>query len=329
MEDWFQGLPIGLNFIFFLIGMAIITKSAHYFTDAAVHISLLTRIPKVMIGATIVSVCTTFPEFAVSFLATTQGKGVVAIGNNIGSCVINIGLICGTVAMIHPVVTSKKLILGKGAFMISAGILVSLLSIGGALTRMGGAILLMGQLSYFYYAIKTSLSERKEAEVVDFLTGEEEGPQRNSLFKQLLILLIGAFGIIIGSLLLVENVTPIAKFFGVPDLIIALTMVALGTSLPEFVVAITSALKKHGDLSVGNIIGADILNIFWILGICSLYSPLPVPRQTMVLDYPFMLILMVLLAAFGYTDSYIRRWEGGILLGVIAVYLTLMMMFFT
>ncbi len=329
MENLFQGLPIWLNFLFFLIGMAIITTSANYFTDAAVHISLLTRIPKILIGATIVSVCTTFPEFSVSFLATVQGKGVVAIGNNIGSCVINIGLICGTCAMIQPVATTKKLILGKGAFMLSAGTLVYLLSIGGTLNRMGGAILLMGQLSYFYYAIKTSLSERNEAEAVEFLTGEEEGTQRNSLFKQLMILFLGAIGIIIGSVLLVENATPIAKFFGVPDLIIALTMVALGTSLPEFVVAITAAIKKHGDLSVGNIIGADILNIFWILGICSLYSPLPVPRQTMVLDYPFMMILMILLAAFGYTDSYIRRWEGGILLAVIIVYLTLMMIYFT
>ncbi len=329
MENLFQGLPIGLNFIFFLIGMAIITKSANYFTDAAVHISLLTRIPKILIGATIVSVCTTFPEFAVSFLATIQGKGVVAIGNNIGSCVINIGLICGTCAILRPVSTTKKLILGKGAFMLSAGILVYLLSIGGSLTRMGGAILMTGQIFYFYYAIKTAMRERKDAEVNEFLTNEEGGVQGNSLFKQLMILFLGAIGIIIGSVLLVENVTPIAKFFGVPDLIIALTMVALGTSLPEFVVAITAAVKKHGDLSVGNIIGADILNIFWILGICSLYSPLSVPHQTMVLDYPFMIVLMVLLASFGYTDSYIKRWEGGTLLAVIIVYLTLMMIYFT
>ncbi|MBS3919706.1 MAG: calcium/sodium antiporter [Deltaproteobacteria bacterium] len=329
MEGLFQGLPIWLNFVLFFIGMAVITKAGDYFTDAAVHISVLTRIPKVLIGATIVSVCTTCPEFAVSFLATVQGKGVVAIGNNIGSCVINIGLICGTSTLIRPVSTSKKLMIGQGAFMLSAGILVYLLSIGGALTRLDGAILMVGLICYLYYSIKMARTERKSVEDTENLTGGEKGVQEVSLLKQFMILVLGAFGIIIGSSLLVGNVTPIAKFLGVPDLIIALTLVALGTSLPEYVVAITAAIKKHGDLSVGNILGADILNIFWILGSCSLYSPLSIPRQTMVLDYPFMIFLMVLLVTFGYTKSRIERWEGGAMFAVIIFYLTFMMLYFT
>jgi len=160
---------------------------------------------------------------------------------------------------------------------------------------------------------------------VDEPSGEE---QKVNLGKQFAIFALGAIGIIIGSALLVGNVTPIAKFFGVPDLIIALTLVALGTSLPEYVVALTSAIKKHGELSIGNVIGADILDIFWVLGACSLYSPLAVTRQTMVLDYPFMLLLMLLLVVFRFTKHRIDRWEGGILFGVLAVYLALMFYYF-
>ena len=135
-------------------------------------------------------------------------------------------------------------------------------------------------------------------------------------------------GIIIGSALLVSNVTPIARFMGVPDLIIALTLVSLGTSLPELVVALTAALKRHGELGIGNVIGADIMDIFWVLGSCSLYAPLTVTRQTMVLDYPFMLVLMGLLVVFRFTKHHIDRWEGGVLLGVLVIYLALMFSYF-
>jgi len=131
MEGFFQGLPVWLNFVLFLIGMVLITKSGDYFTDAAVHIAVLTRIPKILIGATLVSICTTCPEFAVSFLATVEGKGTVAIGNNIGSCIINIGLICGTSSLIRAASTNKSLIVRQGAFMLMAGILVYLFSLGG------------------------------------------------------------------------------------------------------------------------------------------------------------------------------------------------------
>jgi len=188
---------------------------------------------------------------------------------------------------------------------------------------------MVGFIGYLYYSIRMVWTKRRSAEASQILLEGEEVIQGVGLLKPFAILALGAIGIIIGSQLLVGNVTPLAKFFGVPDLIVALTLVALGTSLPEFVVAITAAIKKHGELSVGNILGADILNIFWILGSCSLYSPLSIPHQTMVLDYPFMILLMALMIAFGYTRSRIERWEGATLIAVIIVYLTLMMVYFT
>ena len=324
MEELFEGLPIWLNFVLFIFGGVVITKAADYFVDAAVNVSVATHIPKILIGGTIVSVATTAPEFCVSFIATVQGKADIAIGNSIGSCVINIGLIAGTCILIRTVVVEQKSILQQGAFMVSAGILVYILSTGGEITRLGGGILIAGLIAYLYYCTKTARAEMREADA-NQMPGEE---QRINLGKQFLMFAVGAIGIVIGSTLLVGNVTPIARFLGVPDLIIALTLVALGTSLPEYVVALTSAIKKHGDLSIGNIIGADILDIFWVLGGCSLYSPLTITRQTMVLDYPFMLLLMLLLVVFRFTKQRIDRWEGGTLFSVLVVYLVLMFYFF-
>ncbi|MFC1885952.1 calcium/sodium antiporter [Thermodesulfobacteriota bacterium] len=325
MEILFEGIPVWLNFVFFVVGGLMITKAADYFVEAAVNISVATHIPKILIGGTIVSIATTAPEFCVSFIATIQGKSDVAIGNSIGSCVINIGLIAGTCVLIRPVLVDKKRILQQGAFMIAAGILVYVLSLGGVLTRLDGAVLLVGLIAYLYYCTKTARQDMKDTKHAEGTTAAEH---EINLGKQFLLFIIGTIGIIIGSALLVGNVTPIAKFFGVPDLIIALTLVALGTSLPEYVVSLTATVKRHGDLGVGNIIGADILDIFWVLGGCSLYSPLTVTRQTMVLDYPFMLLLMLFLAVFRYTSNRIERWEGASLFGILVVYLTLMFSYF-
>jgi len=325
MEALFCGLPIWLNFVLFVVGGVIITKAADCFVDAAVTISVATHIPKILIGSTIVSVATTAPEFCVSFIATIQGKSPVAIGNSIGSCVINIGLIAGTSILIRPVLAEKKRVLEQGAFMIAAGILVYVLSVGGVLTRLDGSILIAGLIAYLYYCTNTARKDMKDTNNAEGLSVDEK---KIKLGKQFLLFAIGVIGIIVGSNLLVGNVTPIAKFFGVPDLIIALTLVALGTSLPEYVVSLTAAIKKHGDLGIGNVIGADILNIFWVLGGCSLYSPLTVSRQTLVLDYPFMLLLMVSLLVFRFTKNRIDRWEGAMLFGVLVVYLTLMFYYF-
>ena len=210
--------------------------------------------------------------------------------------------------------------------MITGGFLVYILSTGGILSRLDAGVLIAGLIAYLYYCTRTAKEDMKNNDHSEMPSDIE---QNIDMKKQFLLFAAGSIGIVIGSSLLVGNVTPIARFFGIPDLIIALTLVALGTSLPEYVVSLTAAIKKHGELGIGNIIGANILNIFWVLGGCSLYSPLTVSRQTMVLDYPFMLLLMFLLVIFRFTKNRIDRWEGGILFGVLLVYLTVMFSYFS
>ena len=149
-----------------------------------------------------------------------------------------------------------------------------------------------------------------------------------ALGRQIGLFLLGAAGILIGSILLVGNAKILAAWLGVPELIIGLTAVAIGTSLPEYVTAITATLKGHSELGVGNVIGANILNLLWVLGACALVRPLPIEHQTRVLDCPLMLLIMVLLVRMIASDSRLERWEGGVLLGLYVGYLALMFTFF-
>jgi cation:H+ antiporter len=327
MEQFFESLPIGANMLVFLVGMAVITKGADLFTDAAIHLAEVSRIPKVIIGATLVSLATTAPEFSVSFTAALINRPQTTIGNAIGSTICNIGLIIGICALIRPLSSEKKIVLQQGGFMLVAAVAVTLFSLGGYLETWEGVILVLLLAGYLYYSYSTAMRIRSENGIGEALAGGDAGvhqPPAKGVLRELGLVVAGGASVIIGSLLLVQNGAIMARWFGVPELMIALTLVALGTSLPELVTSLTSTLKGHSDLGVGNILGANFLDIAWVLGISALVRPLPIERQTMVLDYPFMLLLMVLLVLFGSTSTQIGRLKGGIILGTYIIYLTIM-----
>ena len=319
-----------LDLLLFAISVALISKGADWFTEAAVKIAEATHVPKVIIGATIVSAATTLPEFLVSAIATIQNTTDMAIGNAIGSCVCNIGLILGTCTIAKASATDRKLLTQQGGFMIGAGVLIFLLTLGGRLERWGGAILVMGLIAYMYYSVRTARSRRDKA-LIEMLVDEEDAdfPARPTLTNEIIWFLVGAVCVVAGSYLLVYTGQKLARLLGVSELVISLTVVALGTSLPEYVTALTATIKGHQELSVGNIIGADILDIFWVLGGCSLIRPLrlnPNPPflgfpQTQSLDLPIMFLLMVLLIGFGFSKGELKRWQGGMLFLIYAVYM--------
>ena len=176
--------------------------------------------------------------------------------------------------------------------------------------------------------VHTPEQNQKEADFIEDVLNEPAAPAY-SLKRAVVFFTLGAAGVGVGATLIVQNAVIVANWLGIPELIIGLTIVALGTSLPEYVTGITSVIKGHEEIAVGNIIGADILDIFWVLGPGALsFSSLPVARQTMVLDYPTMLILMALLVVFGLTGRQLSRWHGGVMLGVYGVYLAMMFLLF-
>jgi len=322
-----------LDLVLFAISVALISKGAAWFTEAAVKIAEATHIPKVIIGATIVSLATTLPEFSVSAIAAVQNHTDMAIGNAIGSCICNIGLILGTCTLAKASLTDKKLLTQQGGFMIGSGILIFLLTLSGRLSRSGGIILLIGLAAYIYYSVRTARTRRNKA-LIEKLVAEEDGkfPARPTLVNEVIWFIIGAACVIGGSRLLVYTGVRLAELLGVPEMVISLTLVSLGTSLPEYVTALTATIKGHQELSVGNIIGADILDIVWVLGGSSLIRPLPLnPEppflgypQTQSLDIPIMLLLMVLLVIFGYSEGKLRRWQGGALFIIYVIYVVVL-----
>lgn len=327
-----DGFPIWANILLFLVGFAIITKGADKFVDSAVVIAEKTRIPKVIIGATIVSLGTTLPEFSVSVVSGFLNRPQTTMGDTIGSTIVNIGLILGTCLLIRPIMVERKLYWQQGAIMVLGGVVIVLLSLDGYLSRGDALILTAGLAGFIYFSIRQARVARRNA--VDATAPAEQtletiAAPADSARRAVVWFILGAVAVVGGATLVVQNAVVIAHWLGIPELVIGLTVVALGTSLPEYVTGLTATTKGHGEITVGNIIGANILDIFWVRGLGGIgFLLLPVARQTMVLDYPVMLTLMALLVVFGATGRQLARWSGGVLLAIYGIYLALMFLFF-
>ncbi len=310
----------------FLVSLVLIAKGADWFTEAAVRIARATRIPQVIIGATVVSFATTIPEFSVSTYSAMTAKADYAVGNAIGSTICNIGLILGTCMIIRPMIIDRSfLIMRQGLIMIGTGALVTLLGIDGTLSRPDSLILLLVFAGYIYYSIQIAKRERKR----NLSKPRGEGSESSvKLWREILFFLIGSGCVVLGSKWLVTSAEFIARSLGVPDLIIGVTIVAVGTSLPEYVTALTATIKGYQEISVGNIMGADILDILWVLGASSLLSSLPIQFQTRVLDFPVMLVSMIALTFFARTRNRITRTKALMFFMIYVAYLIIMFLKF-
>ena len=258
-------------------------------------------------------------------------RSQTAVGGAIGSTICNIGLILGTCILIRPILVQRRLYWQPAAIMVLAGIAVWLLSLDGYLSRWDSLVLTAGLAGYLYFnvrAVSRARKNRGNAPVFD-AAPETVTTGKQGLRNAIVWLVVGAISVAIGAIFIVETAVNVAHWLGVPELVIGLTVVAFGTSLPEYVTGLTATIKGHGEITVGNIIGADILDIFWVLGPGALsFSWLSVERQTMALDYPVMLVLMVLLVVFGVTGRQLVRWKGGLLLVIYGGYLALMFLLF-
>lgn len=336
---------IMISLLFIALGMMSITKGGDLFTDSAVEIARLTRISPVIIGATIVSMSTTFPELMVSVTSTMSGKGDLAVGNALGSCLCNIGLIIGSCALLNGFLARKRntdrsipvsrfTIVGPGFFMLFAGVsvwLFSLFSSGGAVNQNGtpaefaiarwqAGVLLCILAAYILFTLRVALNSRH-----DFGLEQEQPPQIENAkvyyTKLAFSFFVGACLVILGSKLLVTNAVQVARYFEVSELLIGLTILAVGTSLPELTISVLSIIKGHGALGTGNIIGANVLNITMVIATCALIRPLPIPRQTVFLDGPVVIFLMLAMLGLSWRRKEISALSGSILLTIYVGYL--------
>lgn len=247
-----------LAVLLFVIGLVLIIKGGDFFVDAASWIAEVSGIPNFIIGATIVSLATTLPELLVSIMATAGGQTGIAVGNAVGSVTANTSLILAISLVFAPCVVSRKQFGLKGFLMILSSVLLFVLSLSGHL-KLLPSLLLFIVLGVFVY--ENIASAKKEGGNVERRRIEN----KKEIVVNILKFIFGAAGIVVGARLLVDNGTIIAEKLGVPDSIIGVTMIAIGTSLPELTTAIIALVKKKGNLSLGNIIGANIIDMTLIL----------------------------------------------------------------
>ena len=316
--------------LLFIFGLILLIKGGDWFVDGATKIARRFKIPEIIVGATVVSIGTTLPEVMVSVSGALAGQGAMAYGNAIGSIICNTSLIAALTIAIKPgKVNTKTLIIPSIFFVVASAIYMLSAYVFGYFYRWIGIVLLLVFVAYMILTVRSGLKERDIAQI-----DEEEhdgGEEKTSLALDLMWLVVGAAVIAVGADLLVENGTIIAQRLGVPETVIALTFVALGTSLPELVTAITSLAKGHGSLSLGNIIGANIFNLVLVSGASITLAPFEVPvgnllfgiNSSLVLDIPLMLAVMAFMIVPTLITKKLSRYQGIALLCVYAAFCTL------
>ena len=309
--------------LLFAVGLVLLIKGGGWFVDGATGIAHRFHIPELIIGATIVSAGTTLPEVMVSAASALSGHGEIAYGNAIGSIICNTALIAAiTVAVRPPRVEAASLKVPVLFFFGAAAVYAGVAYITGEFTRGVGIALMTIFAAYMVYNV---LRVKKLPPVE---AAENPMQEYSSPIRDIVKLVIGAAAVAFGADLLVDNGTLIAQALGVPESVIALTFVALGTSLPELVTAITSLVKGHGALSLGNIIGAHLFNLVWVSGMSVVLSPFAVPASktiggmnaSLVLDIPLMFFVMAFLTLPAIFRGKLKRWQGVTLLCVYAAF---------
>jgi cation:H+ antiporter len=260
------------DLILFAIGLILVLKGGDYFVDSSITIATRLNIPRIVVGGTIVSLATTLPELVVSTTASYMGDTGIALGNAVGSAIANIGLIVSISAILLPISIDVIDFRRRALWMLFSAVLVFLFALDLEISRLSGLILFgVGILYLLANSLRTIFERKKERATSETPSSKDSNI---SLGKAITIFLLGAVFVIVGSKLLVDSSIKIAEALHVPSLIIGLTAVAIGTSLPELVTAIKSAKKKAADLALGNIIGANILNLAFITGCAAMIRPL-------------------------------------------------------
>jgi len=309
--------------LLFAVGLVCLIKGGDWFVDGATGIARRFRLPELLIGATVVSIGTTLPEVMVSTSAALSGHGEIAYGNAIGSVICNTALIAALTAAIRPGKVDRAALKTPVIwFFLSAAVYAGVAYTTGYFSRPVGFVLLALFAAYMISTVR-QMMKNPAADAEDDGAAKEQ-----PLWKDLALLVVGAALIAVGARLLVDNGSLIAQAMGVPESVIALTFVALGTSLPELVTAITSLVKGHSALSLGNVIGANLFNLVLVSGASVALSPFPIPQEatiaghnaSLVMDFPVMFTVMLLLTVPALARGKLARWQGVTLLCIYAAF---------
>ena len=325
LGDLFAGFPLWGLLLAIAFTVFLLSRGADWMIDGAVGLAVRTGLPKIVIGATILSLGTTAPEAFVSVMAAYMGDPGLALGNGVGSIIADTGLIFGLTALIAAPPVNKWILNRTGWWQIGSAILLVALAGLAVLTNPGEPIISrpMGLLLLLLLALYMMITYRWAKSGVE--TEVEEPEESASLFIILVSLTGGLILVIIASRLLIPAAGETARRLGVPDDVIAATMVAFGTSLPELTTAIAAIRKGHPEITIGNIVGADVLNVLFVIGAASFAVPLAIPPTFFRFHFPAMLLILFSFRIYinMNKDGYFRRWQGGLLVAMYILYITL------
>lgn len=312
-----------MAYLLLIVGFFMLIKGADIFVDGSISVARRLHIPSVIIGLTIVAMGTSAPEAAVSITASVQGSNGIAAGNIIGSNIFNLLVVVGVCAVIKPIKVEKSFLNRDFPIAIGAAALLTVLGAGlfgmtrdglvgqaGVLSRIDGAILLVCMVAFILYTIYRA-GKNKEIEAAVYGT--------LSIPKTILFLIIGIAGIIAGGQITVNAASSIAAQFGLSDSLIGLTIVAIGTSLPELVTSVVAARKGESDIALGNVVGSNIFNTFFILGMTALVRPVPIAGFT-VIDMIIALLVTALTMIFASYKSSVGRVRGAVMVLMYAAF---------
>jgi len=311
--------------LLFIGGLVILILGADLLVRGASRLAAAFGVSPLVIGLTIVAIGTASPEIAVSMQAAVNGQGDLTLGNVLGSNIFNILFILGVTAVLAPVVIAEQLIRKDAPIMLGVSLLAFFLGVDGNLGVWDGLVLLSGLVGYIIFALRQSQSENREVQDEYAREYAEKQPRSSRNTGINLIFILAGLGLLVlGSRWLVDSSVVIAKALGLSELVIGLTIVAVGTSLPEVATSVIAAFKKESDIAVGNAVGSNIFNLLGVLGLGAMFAPggISVAERALRFDFPVIAFVAMVALPIFYIDNRISRMEGALLLGYYALYVT-------
>lgn len=303
--------------ILLIIGFVLLIKGADFFVEGSASIARQLRVPSLIIGMTIVAMGTSLPECSVSITASLTGQNSLAVSNAVGSNIFNLMVVCGVCALFTPLVINKNTLKKDFPFSIICAVLLLVLGyFGMVLGRADGIFLLVIFILFLLYMIKSALNARAAGEKVEI---EGEDAKIIPVWKSIMFILFGAVAIAYGGDLVVDSASVIAGAFGMSQTLIGLTICAIGTSLPELVTSIVAARKNQVDMALGNVIGSNIFNILFVLGVGAAISPIAFITEN-IIDIVILMVMSLMVWGFTWSRKCINRLEGIVMLLMYGVY---------
>jgi cation:H+ antiporter len=315
-----------LTLVLFVIGLGLLIVGAELLVKGASRLAAAVGISPLVIGLTVVAFGTSSPEMAVSVSTALQGQTDLSVGNVVGSNIFNVLFILGISAVITPLLVQRQLIRLDVPIMVGVSIVALLFTLDGSVSRLEGVILFAGIVSYTVFLIVQARRETKAKDGADEYDKEFSEKPRNAMdtLKNVAFVAAGLVLLVVGSNWLVDGAIAIAKAIGVDDVVIGLTIVAAGTSLPEVATSILAAIRKERDIAVGNVVGSNIFNVLAVLGLSSIVAPTGLQVAPSMIDFDIWVMIAVAVACLPifFTGNEISRWEGFVFLGYYIAYTT-------